>query len=89
MKNTSLSIEFRYEAPEAKQVALVGDFTNWNEQPILLRRTRNGTWSKKVALPPGRHQYRYQVDGFWQDDPDCAQRMANPFGTENCVVEVD
>jgi hypothetical protein len=28
------------------------------------------------------------VDGQWHDDPYCARKVANPFGTQNAVVEI-
>ena len=41
------------------------------------------------TLPePVKHNYRFLVDGQWQDDPACTIRVANPFGSENMVREV-
>jgi hypothetical protein len=42
-------------------------------------------WSKTLSLDPGSYQYRLLVDGQWQDDPQCLQRVPNTYGTENCV----
>jgi hypothetical protein len=28
------------------------------------------------------------VDGEWRDDPNCTERVPNPFGSENCVLHV-
>jgi hypothetical protein len=38
-----------------------------------------------MSLKPGRHEYRFVADGEWLDDPTAEQRIANAFGTENCV----
>jgi hypothetical protein len=72
----------------AKEVLLVGDFTDWQNRPIKLQRGVGGTWHTKVKLEPGRHLYRFLVDGQWHDDPNHAYRVANPFGTFDNVIEI-
>jgi len=79
---------FQLIEPTAEEVLLLGDFTNWEENPILLKHERDGIWKAVVPLQPGLHEYRFIVDGQWRDDSKCMQRRANPFGTENCVREV-
>ena len=74
--------------PNANQVVLMGDFTAWDENPIPLKRQKDGVWKAVVPLPPGLHEYRFVVDGQWRDDTECAIRRANPFGSQNCVREV-
>jgi 1,4-alpha-glucan branching enzyme len=69
-------------------VMLVGDFTQWQENAIPMRKGRNGTWSVTIELQPGKHHYRFLVDGEWQDDPSCTLRVANPYGGQNMVREV-
>jgi 1,4-alpha-glucan branching enzyme len=81
-------IQFRLEAPSAHEVLLAADFTNWGKQPIKLIKGGGGVWHAKHSLAPGRHHYRFVVDGVWQDDPHCAERVPNPYGTANSVVEV-
>jgi 1,4-alpha-glucan branching enzyme len=76
---------FALEAPHAASVEVLGDFTGWEQAPLPLRKGKNGRWSLQVSLPPGRHEYRLRVDGQWQDDPACADRVDNGFGTQNCV----
>jgi len=81
-------IQFRLEAPSAHEVLLAADFTNWDKQPIKLIKGGGGVWHAKLSLSPGRHQYRFVVDGVWQDDPHRAEREPNPFGSANSVLEV-
>lgn len=81
--------KFEIEAPSAQSVYLVGEFTGWEADAIKLKKSRNGTWKATVSLPSGAHQYRFMVDGEWQDDPNAPARTTNPFGTENCVREVN
>ncbi len=82
------SIAFQLTAPAASSVWLAADFTEWEKAPINLTRLADGTWQTAVALIPGRYAYRFIVDGQWQDDPDCPQWEANPFGSINAVIEV-
>ena len=79
---------FSFRAPDAISVQLVGDFTHWQEQPINLHKGVDGVWRAAVQLPPGKHHYRFLVDGEWRDDPECTLREPNPFGTENMMRQV-
>ena len=74
---------FAFSAPGAGSVQLVGDFTHWQEHPIHLQKGMDGTWRTTVELTPGTHHYRFLVDGEWRDDPECALRAPNPFGSED------
>lgn len=79
---------FSFTAPGAMSVQLVGDFTNWQERPISMQKGADGVWRATVELPPGTYHYRFLVDGEWRDDPECALRVPNPFGTQNAVRQV-
>lgn len=79
---------FFITAPGATSVMLVGDFTGWQDQPVNMVKRDGGLWTASVALPTGAHHYRFLVDGQWQDDPECALRVPNPFGGQNSVRTV-
>ena len=79
---------FRLEAPTAKKVLLVGDFTNWQQQPIPMKKGTDGIWTASVGLPLGAHNYLFIVDGAWRDDPECPLRVPNPYGGQNMVRKV-
>ena len=79
---------FRCKAPDANSVLLAGDFTQWQQRPIPLKRGPNGVWQTTVALPPGTHHYRFIVDSEWRDDPECTLRVPNSFGGESCVRNI-
>ena len=79
---------FAFSAPDALSVQLVGDFTQWQERPINLRKGMDGVWRTTVELSPGTHHYRFLVDGQWQDDPECILRAPNPFGGEDMMRQV-
>lgn len=88
IKNDMAKQTFRFKAPAALSVLLVGDFTHWQEKPIAMKKSTQGVWRASVNLPPGTYHYRFMVDGEWRDDPESTLHMTNPFGTENAVRQV-
>ena len=84
-------ITFKYCAPEAKAVFLVGSFNGWNTSANPLKKNKEGTWSTAVNLFPGTYEYLYVVDGEWRDDPDCwfQLRCINKYGGYNCVLCIE
>jgi len=71
----------------ARQVFLAGDFNNWD--PATSRMTRrNGAFRKRMQLEPGEHQYKFIVDGEWQNDPAAMAQVPNDMGSMNSVVHV-
>jgi 1,4-alpha-glucan branching enzyme len=72
-----------------KDVALVGDFNEWDERATPMKRRSDGSWSKTVNLTPGTYRYRFLVDGkSWLNDPHAARYEPSGLGSENSVVEV-
>lgn len=84
--NSALSKEtFTISAPQAKSVCVAGDFTGWDLSPKPLKKDKTGCWKATLSLAAGRYEYRFIVDGQWVDDPQCLERVPNPFGAQNCV----
>lgn len=79
---------FRFVNPEANQVLLAGDFTEWQKGAIPMKSGGNGVWTATVNLSPGTHGYLFIVDGEWCEDPDCTMRVPNPYGGLNMVRQV-
>jgi 1,4-alpha-glucan branching enzyme len=77
---------FLLEAKEAKEVFLMGDFNNWSLEKHPMRKDGNGTWTKRVMLSPGSHEYKFLVDGQWKEDPRNNLRCPNCFGSYNSVI---
>ena len=81
-------VTFSILAPQAQSVKVLGDFSNWEQHPVELRKLKNGEWKATLPLAEGKHEYRYLVDGQWRDDPHCTARVPNAFGGQNCVCVV-
>jgi len=79
---------FTFNDSNARIVLLAGDFTNWEENAIPMKKQKNGLWKATVSMDPGTYEYRFMVDGQWRDDQECPDRRPNSFGAENCIREV-
>lgn len=55
---------------EGKQVALVGEFNDWNSYDTLFKKQKNGNFRAILELPVGKElQFRYLIDGQnWLND---------------------
>jgi len=80
---------FTCRAPAAQAVFLAGDFNGWSATAQPLSRGDDGLWSVTLALPPGDHEYKFVVDGAWQEDADNPRRKPDPFGGSNSLVSID
>lgn len=83
------TVHFEFTVPSnARQVALVGDFNGWDERATpMVQQGANGTWSARIPLPPGRHQYAFVVDGTrWLVDPLAPQVPDGGYGPTNAVI---
>ena len=85
---SATKVEFEFFAPSAVKVAVVGNFNQWNCEKDLMKSDGTGRWKIALALPAGRYEYRYSVDGIWQNDQRPVECIPNAFGSWNCVVEV-
>ena len=80
--------EFKLYAPGAQKVVVSGSFNKWNTEKLFAKKDSKGSWAVKVALKPGRYEYKFIVDGNWINDPRCTSCVANTVGSHNCVIEV-
>jgi len=82
-------VQFVVDAPAAQSVHLVGDFTDWQPTIALEDADGDGTWSGRVPLLPGVHEYMFVIDGSnWVTDPNAAGYQDDGFGQRNAVVSV-
>jgi len=63
------AVNFICEAPQAKVVALVGDFNHWNQYAHPMRQMPDKMWMITVELKHGHHRYAFLVDGQLTLDP--------------------
>ncbi len=81
-------VVFQFEAgPSAQDVFVAGEFNNWNPQATRMVR-KGGQFTARLFLPPGKYQYKYVVDGQWQQDPTAGAEVGNEFGGFNSVASV-
>jgi 1,4-alpha-glucan branching enzyme len=79
-----------------KEVALLGDFNNWNPNKDKMQKSENGFFEKAIELPLGRdYQCRYLIDNrYWENDWQADAYIPTPVGEENnmvlsCIVPPD
>jgi 1,4-alpha-glucan branching enzyme len=82
-------IPFEFLAPEAKEVYLAGDFNNWDFSVHPMKKDKKGKWKITLSLKPGRYEYRFLIDGRWENDSKCSSCVPNEFGSQNCVRIVE
>jgi hypothetical protein len=83
-------VYLRLDAPASSQVAVVGDFNDWDPAATPLRPTGDhGTWVVELRLKPGRYHYTFLVDGRrWERDPREAPAAESDFGAPVSVLTV-
>src|SRR5437870_4013381 len=80
-------IEFGFEAARARYVGVAGTFNDWNAERTPLKK-EGASWKARLALAPGRYEYRFVVDGQWMSDPGTKESVINPYGGTNSVIRV-
>lgn len=82
------SVLFEFYSPSAEEVRVAGTFNNWDASKHRLKKDSSGYWRLTLKLNVGRYEYRYLVDGNWENDQRPGACVPNAFGTWNCIVEV-
>jgi hypothetical protein len=82
-------VRFVFRDPNARSVAIVGDFNAWSTSATpLVAHDVDGVWSISVPLTAGRHEYAFVVDGErWVADP-FAHSRRDEFGQESSFLRV-
>jgi 1,4-alpha-glucan branching enzyme len=87
-KEATVRVRFQFRHGGAASVALAGDFNGWSTTADPMERGDPDVWVLEVALAPGRHEYKYVVDGTdWRTDPE-APTVPNVWGSESSCVDV-
>jgi len=77
--------EFSLSVPQAQSVSIAGDFNQWNPSSHPLKMDDKGIWRMSLPLNPGQYEYRFFVDGEWQNDPNGSSSVENLLGTSNSL----
>ena len=83
-------VTFSVPAKEAKNVAVVGSFNEWNTEATELKKLKNGTFKGTVDLASeSSYEFRYVVDGTYVNDEQADSYAWNDFaGAENGVLSL-
>ena len=79
---------FELSIANAWMVSIAGTFNDWNPGATPMTFMGGSKWARKLALAPGRYEYRFVVNGQWMDPPNAKAYMPNPHGGRNAVVEI-
>ncbi|MDD2337708.1 MAG: isoamylase early set domain-containing protein [Geobacteraceae bacterium] len=88
-KQSTKKAIFEFQALDARDVYLAGDFNNWDIHTYPMKKDRKGAWKATLPLTSGRYEYKFFVDGCWESDPSCSCCVPNQFGSMNCVKIVE
>ena len=72
---------------EASIVALAGSFNNWNQSEFIFGK-EGDEWVCRIDLEPGKHAYKFIVDGNWLLDPANPNTEDDDYGVKNSVIIV-
>jgi 1,4-alpha-glucan branching enzyme len=84
-------VQFVLVAPDAKKVAVVGDFNGWDSQHAgyQAQHRGGGVWSVTAPVPVGHHRYSFVVDdSVWVADPTAPRVVDNDYGVPNSAIVV-
>lgn len=84
-------VRFELEAPGAKSVALVGNFTGWDASKLMMSDAdRDGVWQISVRLKKDSvATYNFVIDGTrWVPDPRSPAQVEDGFGGQSSVLRL-
>ncbi len=84
------SVHFIYHDPQARRVALAGEFNQWGPAGIAMCRIpRTAIFHYAMEFrEPTRVEYKFIVDGRWTVDPLCPNQVDNGLGEQNSYFVV-
>lgn len=83
-------VTFTVPASEAKKVAVVGDFNQWNPGKATLKKLKNGNFKGTFDLPVEQSfEFRYLIDGDYVNEEQADGYRWNDYaGAENAVLSL-
>lgn len=90
---TGRSCRVTFDLPSdvgAREVALCGEFNEWNPSAHPMKHRKDGRFSTTVSLLSGRtYRFRYLLDGKrWENDWSADGYVQNEFGTEDSLLDL-
>jgi 1,4-alpha-glucan branching enzyme len=87
------SFQVTFELPpevNAQTAFLCGEFNDWDTQSLPMKRRKDGGFSVKLSLKPGRaYRFRYFLDGDrWENDWDADDYVQNSLGSMDSVIQL-
>ncbi len=79
---------FELNAPDAHNVYLAGEMTQWDKSKLPMRKEGDGMWRVTVDLGTGEWLYKYIVDGKWMADPASPNHDADGQGGQHSFLFV-
>ena len=88
-RQTKEGVHFSYYDPSARDVQLVGDFSDWRPlEKTMIQDQGKHIWTGIIPLEAGTYQYKFIVDGEWKIDPDNTEVVTTPLGARNSALNV-
>ena len=75
----------------SKKVCIVGDFNNWDQKRIQMRKGEDGSYSVTLELKMGNeYEFRYLIDGTqWGNDNEADKHVPSRYqDSQNSVVVI-
>ena len=82
----SKSVRFQWPHEASGSVRLAGSFNSWQPQDMSFDAS-DGVWRLERDVAPGKHQFKFVVDGEWVHDAG-QPHTPNEVGSENNFLEV-
>ncbi|OGK11489.1 MAG: hypothetical protein A2W80_14335 [Candidatus Riflebacteria bacterium GWC2_50_8] len=88
-KKEKKRVNFWISAAPGSLVFVAGTFNNWDPTANPMHdQSGKGYFKTDMLVSPGRHEYKFVINGVWATDPSCQKRVPNTFGSENCVLQI-
>lgn len=79
---------FKFHAPPKSKVYVAGTFNHWNPTALKLHYHGKGVYTAMILLSPGSYEYKFIVNGEWQNGTECTDLVSNTYGTTNSRLVV-
>jgi 1,4-alpha-glucan branching enzyme len=81
-------VSFRVWAPNAKSVAVAGDFNQWSKDADHLTHEGGGYWSTFAGFARVTNRYKFVIDGWiWKNDPYAREVREEGEQTTSVIAE--